>query len=75
MEEQIIEILDEIKPGLDYASITDLIDGKYLKSAQIVALVGELCDTFDINIGFSDLIPENFNSVAALTALVTRLSD
>lgn len=75
MEEQIIEILEEIRPGVDYENVTDLIDGKYLKSAHIVALVGELCDTFDIDIGFADLVAENFNSVSAIAALVERLSD
>lgn len=75
MEEQIIEILEDIRPGVDYAEVTDLVDGKYLKSGHIIQLVGELNDTFDIEIGFADLIPQNFNSVAAIAALVERLAD
>lgn len=75
MEEQIIEILENIRPGVNYAAVTDLIDGKYLKSGHIIQLVGELNDEFDIEIGFVDLVAENFNSVAAMAALVERLQD
>jgi len=71
--EQIIEILKDINPEIDYENETSLIDDSLLDSFDIVSLVGELNDTFDINITVVDLIPENFNSAAAIAALVERL--
>ena len=46
--EQVIKILEEIKPGVDYSVETDLIGDKILDSLKIVQLVSELNDEFDI---------------------------
>ncbi|MBO4321604.1 MAG: acyl carrier protein [Clostridia bacterium] len=75
VKEQIIEILTDINPDIDYETETALIDGGLLDSFDIVSLVGELNDTFDINITVVDLVPENFNSADAMAALVERLQD
>ena len=48
--EQVIKILEEIKPGIDYSRETDLIGDKILDSLKIVQLVSELNDEFDIEI-------------------------
>ena len=52
---------------------TALIDGGVLDSFDIVALVGDLNDAFDININIEDLLPENFNTVDAMLELITKL--
>ena len=72
MLEQIISILNDINPDIDYENETSLIDDGLLDSFDIVSLVGELNDTFDITITVVDLIPENFNSAAAIAALVEK---
>lgn len=74
-KEQIIEILTDINPDIDYENETALIDGGLLDSFDIVTLVGELNDAFDITITVVDLVPENFNSADAMAALVLRLRD
>ena len=73
MLEQIIAILNDINPDIDYENETSLIDYGLLDSFDIVSLVGELNDTFDITITVVDLIPDNFNSAAAIAALVEKL--
>ncbi len=75
MLEQIIEILKDINPDNDYENETGLIDNKLLDSFDIVTLVGELNDAFDITITVVDLVPENFNSAAAMAALVEKLQN
>lgn len=55
--EQVIKILEEIKPGVDYSVETDLIGDKILDSLKIVQLVSELNDEFDIEITLSTLCP------------------
>jgi acyl carrier protein len=73
--EQIIQILKDINPDIDYETETALIDNNLLDSFDIVTLVGELNDTFDITITVVDLIPENFNSAEAIVRLVDRLQN
>ena len=73
--EQVIKILEEIKPGVDYREETDLIGNKILDSLKIVQLVGELNDEFDIEITPTYIVPENFKSAETIYAMVKRLED
>ncbi len=74
IKEKVIEILGDINPDIDYTAETSLIDGGLLDSFDIVSLVGELDDAFDISITVVDLVPENFNSADAMAELVERLA-
>lgn len=73
--EQLMEILEELRPDVDFENETALVDGGVLDSFDIVALVGELNDEYDIEIKPSDLVPANFNSAKAILALVEKLQD
>jgi acyl carrier protein len=70
MREEVMEILTEIRKDIDFEHETRLIDDQILASLDIVAIVGEFNDTFDVEISVEDLIPENFNSVDAMVALI-----
>lgn len=70
MKKQIIEILSEICPGIDFETETALIDDGLIDSLDIVAVVTELMETFDVELGVDDLTPENFNSVEAIEELI-----
>lgn len=71
----VIEILKTFHPEVDYETETGLIDKRIFDSFDIVSLVGELMDEFDIEIGADAMVPENFNSAEAIYAMVTRLSE
>lgn len=71
----IIEILEDIRPDINYDEETELVDNNVLESFDIVSLVSELSDEFDITIRPKDLIAENFNSVDAMASLVDKLMD
>ena len=62
----ILEILETIKPGADFASSTDFIEEHLLESMEILQLVSELNDEFDINITLPYIKPENFKSVESI---------
>ena len=70
MRKQIMEILTEICPGIDFENEKALIDDGLIDSLDIVAVVTELMEAFDVELGVDDLAPENFNSVAAIEELV-----
>lgn len=72
---ELMAILEELRPDVDFENETGLIANAILDSFDIVSLVGELNDAFDIEIQPTDLIPENFNSAAAIFALVEKLQD
>ena len=44
-----------------------------LDSLDIVAIVTDVNDEFDVEINVNDLLPENFNSAKALYELITKL--
>ena len=73
--EELLEILEDIDPDIDYTTAEHLIDGKLLDSFSIVSLVSEIANTFDIEISPKDLVPENFNSAAAMWSMICRLRE
>ena len=75
MKEQIIEILEDIQPEADYETCQTLIDDHILTSLDVLSLVAELEDEFDVTIPTVEIIPSNFNSVDAIAAMVDRLQD
>ncbi len=75
MREKILEILTEVRPDIDFENETELVSGNILESFDIVQIVAELDDEFDIEISPKDLVAENFNSLEALEDLIERLQD
>lgn len=73
--EELLEILNEIDPTIDYEHETDLIDGGVLDSFSIITLIGEICDRFDIEIGPKYMVNENFNSVNAMWNLIQTIKE
>ena len=68
--DQLMKILSEIRPDIDFETETRLIDDQILDSLDIVTLVGELNYVFGVEIGVDKLMPEHFNSAEAMWALV-----
>lgn len=70
-----MEILADIRPDVDFETEKQLITDGILESFDIVTLVGELEDEFDIKIRPRDLVPENFNSVEQMQEMISRLEE
>lgn len=73
--EELISILEGIKPDVDYKNCKDLVDGHHLDSLSILALVSEIEEEFDVTIPTIEIVPSNFNSVDSIYALIVRLED
>ena len=71
--EELMEILEDICPDVEFKGEDGLIDKKLLSSFDVLSIVGELNDTFGIQIGAGEIIPKNFNSAQAMWDMVTRL--
>jgi len=74
LREKLLEILMEVRPDIDFENETELVSGNILESFDIVQIVAELDDEFDIEVSPKDLTAENFNSLDSLEELVERLS-
>lgn len=75
MREELMEILNELHPEVDFEAEQKLIDNGVLDSFDLVSLIGEINDNFDVEVSFDDIEPENFNSVEAMCKLIERLKE
>ena len=73
--DEIIEILEEMHPDVDFEQEKKLIDKKILDSFDIVTLIAELSNAFDVSIPAEEIVPENFNSAQAILNMIERLED
>ena len=73
VKEKILEMLKEIKPNKNMETVTDIVEGGYLDSFEIMNLIMLMSENFRVEIGFEEIVPENFNSVDAMAAMVERL--
>ncbi|HHY63895.1 MAG TPA: acyl carrier protein [Clostridiaceae bacterium] len=73
--EELLKILEELHPEIDFRTHEHLIDDKILDSFDIITLIAEINDEFDVAIPAHEIIPENFNSAKALYSLIERLKD
>lgn len=73
--EELLEILEDINPDIDYENEDNLIDGKKLNSLEIITLMGEICDTFDIEISAKYLDNKYFNSVEAMWDMIQAIQE
>lgn len=73
--EELLEILEELHPEVDFDTCDTLIDDKILDSFDIISIVTEVNSVFDVAIPAEELLPENFNSAKALWDLIERLQD
>lgn len=71
--EKLLEILEGIRPDVDFRNETALIDDGILDSFDVVSIISELDDAFDVQIRITELDPENFNSAESIWNLITEL--
>lgn len=72
MKKEILDILAYAVPAVDFTESDTMMDDGILDSLTIVQIIGELSVEYDIDFVFEDLVPENFNSIDGIVALVER---
>jgi len=73
--DELIKLLNEIRPDLDFAQENCLVDDGVIDSFDIITIVTEINEVFKISINAADLEPENLNSASAMWELITRLEN
>ena len=73
--DELLEILEEINPDVDYETEDNLIDGKVYDSFSIITLIGEICERFDIEISHKWMRNENFNSAEAMWTMIQSIME
>lgn len=71
--EKLLEILKSIRPDVDFENETALIDDGILDSFDVVSIISELDNEFDVQVRITELDPENFNSAKSIWNLVQEL--
>ena len=73
--EELLNILRDMHPDVDFETEEHLIDNMILDSLDIVSLISEISEEFDVAITAKDIVPENFNSAKALWDMIQRLDE
>lgn len=73
--EELLSILKELHEDVDFEIEEGLVDDGILDSLDIVTLITEINDAFDISIPAEEIVPENFNSASAIWALIEKLDE
>lgn len=73
--QELLEILKEILPNVEWESDYDLVDDGILNSIDIITIISEITDEYDIKISTDEMKTENFNSVQAIYDMIKRLEE
>lgn len=73
--EKIIEILTELKSGVDFETAEGIVTNKIIDSIDIATLISTLEEEFDIEIGMEYMDNENFDSAEAIWEMVQELME
>ena len=73
--DELLAILNDINPDVDYETEDRLIDGKIYDSFSIITLISAISDAFDVELGPEHLIPENFNSAKSMWSMIQSILD
>ncbi|MBQ9610443.1 MAG: acyl carrier protein [Lachnospiraceae bacterium] len=72
MEEKLYAILSELRPEFNFRESSNYVEDGYLDSFDIVTLVSAIEKEFGIVVNGLDILPENFESVKAISALINK---
>lgn len=72
MEQEILHILQEINPYMEIETDTKLLEEEILDSMEILLLISELEDKYQIQIPLESLQLEDFQDILSITKFVKK---
>ena len=73
--EKLLKILNDIKPEVNFEEEDNLIEKGILTSFEIIRLVMDINNEFDIEISPLHIVPENFKSAKTIMTLIEKIED
>lgn len=73
--EELLEILKNVRPNVDFEHCEDLINSGTLDSMDMVMIMTQIMQKYDLSIPPEEMVPENFNSAKAMYRLIQKLED
>lgn len=75
MKEQLLALLKENFSEIDFTESNALVDDGILESLVLVEIISTISLELGILIPYEEIIPQNFNSLDAMAALLERLNE
>jgi len=69
---EILNILKDVRPEINFETENNFISNGFLDSFDMITLVTELEKKFDILIDPLDILPENFESIDTIAKVVKK---
>ena len=73
--ETLMEILEDVNEGIDWAHETKLIDDRIIDSLTVITMIADLEEVFRIVIRAEEITRDNFNSVESIWNMICRLRE
>lgn len=73
--EALMEILEDVNEGIDWAHETKLIDDRIIDSLTVISMIADLEEAFQIVIRAEEITRDNFNSVESIWNMICRLRE
>lgn len=71
--DRLLEILNDIRPEIDFTAYSDFIEEHCLDSLDIVVLINDIEEAYCITVDANEIVPENFSNLGAMMDLIERL--
>jgi len=72
--EKLLTILKSIKPEIDFTSADKLVDDGVLDSLEIVNIITEIEDNYNIEVDPNQIDPDNFQSAKTIWNMIQSLA-
>ena len=73
--ETLMEILEDVNEGIDWAHETKLIDDRIIDSLTVISMIADLEEAFQIVIRAEEITRDKFNSVESIWNMICRLRE
>ena len=72
MKEQLLELLQDEYPDIDFTTDADLVDDGILDSLTIVGIISLISLEYGVVLPYEAIKAENFNSVEAMAEMLSK---
>ena len=72
---ELLELLEEVKPGVDFESSQNMIEEGLIDSFDMINIIANINEKFDIDFSVAEIIPENFETVKSLYETIERIKN